>query len=153
MYFWVTKTKIPVLHNFDKSKHLAKWATSLANLSPPWFWNFYPIVIRHSNRHLKLNKSTYRFFSNIVFLLEILFFSMPMAKSPKNEVVFWVFDYKKFIFKQNGHDIRNQYEKLHRITYILSKTISPQKPTRTPPQVFFTKIFGEVPYGLDFEGK
>ena len=49
---------------------------------------------------------------------------MPEAKSPKNEVVFGVFDYKKFIFKQNGHDLRNQYEKLHRLTYILSKTIS-----------------------------
>jgi len=78
---------------------------------------------------------------------------MPVAKSSKNEVVSWVFDCKKFVSKQNGHDIRNQYKKLHRITYILSKTISPQNPTRTPPQVFFTESFGEVPYGLDFEGK
>ena len=78
---------------------------------------------------------------------------MSVAKSPKNEVVSGVFAYKKFIFKQNGHDIRNQCEKLHRITYILSKTIFPQNSTRTPLHVFFTEFFAEVPYGLDFEGK
>ena len=62
MCLWATKSKIPVLKNFDKSRWATSWTTFLANLSPPWFWNFSPIVIRHSNRHLKLNKSMHRFF-------------------------------------------------------------------------------------------
>ena len=59
---WAIKNKIPVLKNFDKSRWAISWTTFLANLSPPWFWNFSPIFIRHSNRHLKLKKSTHRFF-------------------------------------------------------------------------------------------
>ena len=62
MCFWATKNKIFVLKNFDQSTWARSWFTFLANLSPLWFWIFSPIVIRHSNRHLKLNKSTHRFF-------------------------------------------------------------------------------------------
>ena len=62
MCFWATKNKISVLKNFDQSTWARPWFTFLANLSPLWFWIFSPIVIRHSNRHLKLNKSTHRFF-------------------------------------------------------------------------------------------
>ena len=51
MCLWATKNKIPMLKNFDNSRWVTSWTTFLANLSPPWFWNFYPIVIRHSNHH------------------------------------------------------------------------------------------------------
>ena len=49
---------------------------------------------------------------------------MPVAQSPNNEVVSRDFDYKNFIFKQNGHDIRNQYEKLRRIPTFHQKIAS-----------------------------
>jgi hypothetical protein len=63
MYFWVIKNEMTVFHNFGKNRHSTKWVISLVDLSSPWFWNFFSIIIRHSNRHLKLNKSTHRFFS------------------------------------------------------------------------------------------
>ena len=63
MYFWIIKTKMTVFHSFCKNRHSTKWVIPLVDLSPPWFWNFSSIIIHYSNRHLKANKSTYRFFS------------------------------------------------------------------------------------------
>ena len=47
MYFWIIKNKMIVFHNFGKNRHSTKWVISLANLSPPWFWNFFTIIIHH----------------------------------------------------------------------------------------------------------
>jgi hypothetical protein len=49
-------------------------------------------------------------------------------------LVFRDFDYQNLIFMQNKHDIRNQHQKLHQMTYILSKNIFRQNSTRGGPQ-------------------
>jgi len=83
MYFWIIESKMTVFHNFSKNRHSTKWVISLVDLSPPWFWNFSSIIIRHSNRHLKQNKSMHRFFSNIFILLRIPIFFHSSAKIAK----------------------------------------------------------------------
>ena len=55
-----------------------------------------------------------------------------MVKCLKIGLVFRDFDYQDLISMQNNHDIRNQHQKLHQITYILSKRICRQNSTVLP---------------------
>jgi len=56
---------------------------------------------------------------------------------------------------QNKHDIQNQHEKLHRITYILSKNIFRQNSTRggPEPKIEQKRAEGEGEYGSNFGEK
>ena len=63
---------------------------------------------------------------NIVPLLRKSIFSKSVAKLYS---YFELFYYQNLIFVQNKHDIRDQHEKLHQITYISSKNIFRQNST------------------------
>ena len=90
------------------------------------------------NQHPYEKKLMKRFFPKYCSVVEKIEFSYVNGKIG---LVFPNFDHHIFINEQNDCDIRNQHEKLSRITYILSKTIFRQNQTRTPPQVFFTEFF------------
>ena len=52
---------------------------------------------------------------------------------------------------QNKHDIQNQHQKLHRITYILSKNIFRQNSTHGGPQCKIEQKRAEGEYGSNVD--
>ena len=54
-------------------------------------------------------------------------------------VVFHKFDYQNFINELNAYDIQNPHKKLSRITYILVKILSIEKPAWGGPQAKIVK--------------
>ena len=74
------------------------------------------------------------FFENVFFSLRKVHFTKIESKPSRIALVFRDVDYQQLILVQNKCVIRNQHRKLHRITYILSKNIFRQKPTRGGPQ-------------------
>ena len=121
-YFWVTKSKQAAFHDFDKSKYSTQWPPTLANLSPPWFWNFSQIFIRCSNRHSKTNKSTHRFFSNTFPLSNKARFYKSQWTKIRVQLINLALLYRKWVIVKYKHHIRNQHKKLSRVTYILLKS-------------------------------
>ena len=61
--------------------------------------------------------------------MEKITFLEIVGKKLKIALVFLDFAYQKLVFIQNEYDIRNQHEKLHRKTYILSENIFHQNST------------------------
>jgi len=93
-----------------------------------------PSFICHSNRRLTSNKSMFRFFLNFFPVLRKSILSKSVAIGNRFSLLFRDYDNHKLIFVQNKRDIRNQHEKPHRITYILSKNIFHQKSVWGAPQ-------------------
>jgi hypothetical protein len=53
-----------------------------------------------------------------------------VVKDSRITLVFRVFVYQNLVFMQNEQHVRNQHQKLHRLTHILPKNIVRQKLTR-----------------------
>ena len=89
------------------------------------------------NQYTYEKKRMHRFCENIVSLLRISNFSILVAKSYKNVLIFGDFDHQSFIYEQNRCHIWNQRQKLSRMTYVLAKNIFHQKCICTPPGAHF----------------
>ncbi len=105
--------------------------------------------IRHQTQQVTSYKSTHFVFMNLVLWLrkENVFYPSHGIMRSKNEKCAYIqriLNNNSILMQYQCH-IRNQRQKLHRITYILTKTFFFKIFTCTPPQPYYSKLLPVVP--------